>query len=399
MKFKIIHSKKNEDLNSLKKFLKICDDISFTDSPEKYVAVMALYSIVDVHLEIEKYLLDSNNLHDIQHGILKILIFITDKGDPRFYKDVEIKLLQLYEKFNLPTAYIGILTCQANPNAKNDNKASGFPMDSNIKKIPILEYNFPLTEFYTSNHGLEKLVMMLFDYFKNKKHKRLFHYSCFNGTFRDHRSGLFYLLLKNDLLKKGIYSYTCYDRYREKNLPVVDSELKKILQKLSIVYDDRSVQKMIDVLPCCTDSILEHANNLVHTYDINLIAHFSSYFNISTSSSYDSFPYLDDKTYKPILTLQPFFILGDRFSLKILKEMGFKTFHPFIDETYDGESDKNRLELIKKEVFRLSSMTIADIHEWYWQMEDILLWNEECYRQMPSEYDFWETVLIELYHE
>ena len=41
------------------------------------------------------------------------------------------------------------------------------------------------------------------------------------------------------------------------------------------------------------------------------------------------------QTYKP-------FILIDRYQIKKLKEWGFKTFHPFIDESYDDVLDKDK---------------------------------------------------------
>ena len=88
------------------------------------------------------------------------------------------------------------------------------------------------------------------------------------------------------------------------------------------------------------------------------------------------FPYLDDKTYKPILTFQPFIIVGEYRSLDALRKCGFKTFDGWIDESYDMEGDyRKRLDLIINEINKLCSMSITEIDEWYKSMDKILIHN------------------------
>ena len=56
---------------------------------------------------------------------------------------------------------------------------------------------------------------------------------------------------------------------------------------------------------------------------------------------------LTEKTYKPIMMCHPFVILGPKGILSYIKSMGFKTFSPFIDESYDEENDlEKRIQLI-----------------------------------------------------
>jgi hypothetical protein len=58
---------------------------------------------------------------------------------------------------------------------------------------------------------------------------------------------------------------------------------------------------------------------------------------------------LSEKIFKPISNLQPFLVIGDYLTLAELKKLGFKTFSPFIDESYDNERDSyKRMELIEK---------------------------------------------------
>ena len=58
--------------------------------------------------------------------------------------------------------------------------------------------------------------------------------------------------------------------------------------------------------------------------------------------------------------------------------MGFKTFHPFIDESYDSEEDpKIRMTMIENEIEKFSKMSIEDIHNWYYSLIDILIHNQK----------------------
>lgn len=65
--------------------------------------------------------------------------------------------------------------------------------------------------------------------------------------------------------------------------------------------------------------------------------------------------FLTEKTYKVIAAKHPFIIAQRPNILQALRGEGYKTFHPYIDESYDTiEDDVARLHAIKNEVLRLS---------------------------------------------
>jgi hypothetical protein len=103
------------------------------------------------------------------------------------------------------------------------------------------------------------------------------------------------------------------------------------------------------------------------------------YFNIVTESCYyEDCIYFSEKTFRPISQLTPFLFVGTPFSLAKLREVGFKTFSPYIDESYDEETDNDkRFFMILDEVKRLCNMTKKEIHKWYYEMEDILIYNQD----------------------
>jgi hypothetical protein len=64
-----------------------------------------------------------------------------------------------------------------------------------------------------------------------------------------------------------------------------------------------------------------------------------------------------EKTFKPIAHGHPFIIAGRPRSLELLRSLGFKTFFPWINESYDYEEDgATRMLMIANEVKRLAEL-------------------------------------------
>ena len=85
----------------------------------------------------------------------------------------------------------------------------------------------------------------------------------------------------------------------------------------------------------------------------------------------------------------------------MLKDLGFKTFSPFIDESYDNEKTTfKRMQKITKEIKRICSMSQDEMHEWYCQMEDILVHNRELIKKYGERYhESQREVIDNLYEE
>ena len=72
----------------------------------------------------------------------------------------------------------------------------------------------------------------------------------------------------------------------------------------------------------------------------------------------------------------PFVIVGQFETLKVLKELGFKTFSPIINEDYDNEKDnEKRMDLVIEEIKRLNNMTHSEIDNMFWEFKGILIHN------------------------
>lgn len=134
-------------------------------------------------------------------------------------------------------------------------------------------------------------------------------------------------------------------------------------------------------------SIIENKLETIDYDDINSVWGFNfenkkpyldSYISIVTETNfYEEGLYLSEKTWKPIGHLQPFIQVNKPGALQELKNLGFKTFSPFINEDYDTEPDNaKRIKMIASEITRLNNLSTDEIHTWYHSILDILIYNQ-----------------------
>jgi hypothetical protein len=101
-----------------------------------------------------------------------------------------------------------------------------------------------------------------------------------------------------------------------------------------------------------------------------------SYINIVTETNFEKDIFITEKIINPITVLQPFILFGAPYYLKYIKELGFKTFDGFIDESYDNEIDTGlRFKKLCNEIKRISEISIDEIHQWYINIMPILEYN------------------------
>jgi hypothetical protein len=85
--------------------------------------------------------------------------------------------------------------------------------------------------------------------------------------------------------------------------------------------------------------------------------------------------------------------------LQILKQKGFKTFNPWIDESYDNEvNDHVRFDLIMKEIIRLNKLTHNELANMLLEMLPILLHNAKVYADLYSTPKSEEAILNKIHN-
>jgi hypothetical protein len=96
--------------------------------------------------------------------------------------------------------------------------------------------------------------------------------------------------------------------------------------------------------------------------------------------------FISEKTWKPIMVGHPFIIYGNPNTLKYLKELGYKTFDRWIDESYDLE--KNwviRCKMIVNEIDKLNKYSIDELKNIRNEMFEICNYNKNHFNELLKE--------------
>jgi len=235
--------------------------------------------------------------------------------------------------------------------------------------------NFPYMILNSSFHyGENKHIKTLNreDFLSSKNQLRPKHFLFKIRRPRDHRQVLLAQLYNDGYLNKG--NWSCLQKLNHDinhlNLTLTNFGFNKI--------EPEKIMELHNELPkTLSDEVNEDFYSLGGWADVPN-SYLSSYLYIATETYMDlSNKSLTEKVFKPIAHFMPFVFASWPGSLKLLRELGFKTFSPFIDESYDNESNNSiRLQKIYQEIKRLCDMPIQELHNWYWSMEDILMHNQ-----------------------
>jgi hypothetical protein len=91
--------------------------------------------------------------------------------------------------------------------------------------------------------------------------------------------------------------------------------------------------------------------------------HDRSWFTVVPETEMGERPWrITEKPLKPLANFHPLVVLGNPGALAMIRELGFRTFDPVIDERYDDEPDpRRRFDMVFAEVQRLCALDEADL--------------------------------------
>ena len=234
---------------------------------------------------------------------------------------------------------------------------------------------------YDINDRINVVPLSFFEY-TMKKRSGIFEYTgqyqigpkakkflCFNKVPRKHRIYLFNEILKNNLYQQSYYSFE-----GEPDLNWIDQF--KDCTHLQLYKHKFPIR--LNITPDRTNPV-----DLAHD-DLRFFDH--SYFSLVTETVFyksdinNESIFFSEKIWKPIILNHPFILVARPKSLKKLKEYGYKTFSPHIDERYDDiEDDDERLEFIVEEVKRLCSLDPLQLLLWQKEIKDIVEHNKKIF--------------------
>ncbi len=209
---------------------------------------------------------------------------------------------------------------------------------------------------------------------KKQKYERA--YLNLNRRWRSHRTLMFTLLKDRNLLDRGYVSFAPSDDGWNWNAAY---------NRLMDLYRDHDRIKPIlernkDVVhtpPLYLDTEDLVTNRAEHETSINDY-YARTYFSVINETTYhEEVPFFSEKIFKAIGIGHPFVIATAPNSLKYLRELGYKTFHPFINESYDTIDDHgDRMISIVNEIERLCKMDKNEFKSWRSNIEPIVKHNK-----------------------
>jgi hypothetical protein len=235
-------------------------------------------------------------------------------------------------------------------------------LSDNIISIPFSVWEKQMKYLFLEHAAKEKLL----DYIKSRPHRdKLF--LCYNRRPRQHRVEFVNELYKNGLLSDG------YISLRED----VDKNIKR-------KYD----KEFIDMLPLSFDNTRNlHIN---YSTDLELNDYKRTFFSVITETTNDEGEFfVSEKIFKPIISMHPFFVVSCKGFLKGMRDLGYKTFSEWIDESYDDYEDPIvRNKIIVKELLRFKSMRQEELNDIIINMIPVLKYNQDFYarRVIGKEY-------------
>jgi hypothetical protein len=305
--------------------------------------------LIDVKLFMPIEIMDR-----IRNGEVTLLL---NNSHESFHEPIESIYEYFVRELNFPPKQIRLLSESATIDQEIRKVAARYNTDTICADwLRIFEYNVSSYIYRPIYTKLNTLTLKKYD----KKFLNL------NRRWRKHRPMLVGLLELHNLLEQGYVSFAVnvdgenwdgvwgfLDHYGELN----KTELYRILTE--------NKERIENIPDMYLDTPELHVNQvrvgtgLDHFYE-------DSYFSIVNETNYfkemGEGIFLSEKVFKPVLKLHPFILASRPNSLVKFRELGYKSFSPYIDETYDTEEDDSkRLLMILEETKRLVNLSETEL--------------------------------------
>ena len=194
-------------------------------------------------------------------------------------------------------------------------------------------------------------------------------FSALSRNYRAWRLHVYAKLAEKNLLKDFRYSFYYIFPYGEVRYYDQETMLKD-LDDTNFGKVNTAVTEWISKVPYTLDA---NDNVLNKWGDVTYDAILAADFHLLIETHYDLFYYvptqdrvykrslapssITEKTNKPIACCKPFIAFSTPYFLADVRHLGFETFSPYIDESYDAEIDnQKRLNMIVDEIERITNL-------------------------------------------
>jgi hypothetical protein len=329
---------------------------------ERYIFPVLTNYLLWIEMRKKPLYIPEQVVNDIRNKKAKVVLLVTEADLVQQDKVEGIK--KTVEKYSI--SYEDIIYISSNYIQSKLLKAVG------VKEMYFNIWQYNYNGCHVQRHIDEIRNSIINKQIRNKK------FLCLNRVPREHR-----LFIVNYFLEKQLDSDTILT-LPDGHVGIVEKVIPGVpLPKQAFTEQElKPYPHLKGRLPLNYD--FKDSRDFIHeTNRLSPEAHKQAYFNIVTETVCDSDTErlcFTEKTFKPIMCMQPFVLISTFGSLKALKEMGYKTFEGFIDESYDQEIDTNlRLEKITKTINEINSMSYNELADMLYKMLPILEHNYKNY--------------------
>ncbi len=291
--------------------------------------------------------------------------------------------------FLLKSYYMGVQDAKINPNNVvmliNDTnikkKLNGFfqrhPMFSTRQMPKLINYCYYVIQSGAFFRFTPNMQINSEDYFLNKKFKFL----SLNRRLNEHRL----ILLANLYNEIKDSSSISFDK------TMITNDANELLQNKELLekYNNLPNNSFIDTTELNSTNGYRH--DASEPFKESLIS------IVTETSFFHQNDFISEKTWKPLWHFQPFIVVGRPYTLKYLKQLGYKTFDWLFDERYDEiENDMDRMDFIINEIKKVNSYTLEELNIKIKEHFSDLEHNHNTLLAYGESRLFWEKELIKI---
>ena len=268
------------------------------------------------------------------------------------------------EKYKISPRAIIYVTGNVIANEQYDAWANEKQIVEKINVVPYTVFEHDVTK-------IAKEINLISNYEKNYSYKvenqnQIKTFNCLQKRLRPHRIWLYKYLVDADLVNEGIISMNPFHPRQTffEGRHIDETDTQKYNAGLPKLVNGKNNNEFSDnyyIRRITTDVFLDSWLSIVSE---------------ASAGESDETIFISEKIFKPIICFHPFIVVSNQGYLEKLKEMGYKTFDGFIDESYDKMPNVfDRYNLIIDNIKKISS--IKDKLSWFNSLESILIHNYE----------------------
>ena len=340
-----------------------CKHYSEIDSEDDIAIYPIWVNIFDPNEDYISYI-HSDVIELVKREYAKIAFFYSEGDDPTI--DIIDNIFDWYGKYDIPLG--GIKFVIANYKLKDTDPFIYFPDDELHYRALHLEKKDWVKAVNLEQRQKKFTCLNRMD----KPFRRLFAASLWNHGI--HKDGYFsYNMQKYDLFapdenfdpNSNYWAPYVWDQYFRENNVLIEQFLLNCP-----FYADGNNDQL-------------HNDHRIITEEF----HRESYWNFVVETHYDQDTvFLTEKTFKPILNLQPFIIVGNPGSINLLHDLGYKTFDGYNNESYDKENNhEKRMWNILTECIIIGESSHEELTEEIYRMRPILEYNQRHFLSSKKE--------------